>query len=62
MRSYLAKHQPVAPADDADLRRMRAAAWHAQGVLMLRPEEIADDWLRQALINLGERMFGRRAA
>jgi hypothetical protein len=39
---------------------MRKAAWRTQGVIMLRPEDVRDDWTRQALINEAERLFGRR--
>jgi hypothetical protein len=28
---------------------------------MLRPEEVRDDWTRQALINEANRLYGRRA-
>ena len=62
VRSSLARHLPVEPADDTDLARMRRAAWVKQGVLVLRPEEIADDWLRQAVINLATRLYGSRSA
>jgi hypothetical protein len=39
---------------------MRRAAWRQQGVIMLRPEEVRDDWTRQALINEANRLYGRR--
>ena len=49
----------TAPTDD-DLLAMRRAAWRKQGVIMLRPEEVRDDWTRQALINEANRLYGRR--
>jgi hypothetical protein len=49
-----------APSGD-DLLDMRRAAWRKQGVIMLRPEEVRDDWTRQALINEANRLYGRRA-
>ena len=59
-RSCLARtHARSAPSDD-DLMAMRKAAWRTQGVIMVRPEEVRDDWIRQALINEAERWFGRR--
>ena len=59
-RSCLARtHARSAPTDD-DLLAMRRAAWRKQGVIMLRPEEVRDEWTRQALINKAERLFGRR--
>jgi hypothetical protein len=59
-RSSLARsHGRAAPTDD-DLLAMRRAAWRKQGVIMLRPEEVRDDWTRQALINEANRLYGRR--
>ena len=40
---------------------MRRAAWRQQGVIMLRPEEVRDDWTRQALINEANRLYGHRS-
>ena len=48
-------------ATDDDLLAMRRAAWRKQGVIMLRPEEVRDDWTRQILINEANRLYGRRA-
>ena len=60
-RSCLARtHTRNAPTED-DLLAMRRAAWRKQGVIMLRPEEVRDDWTRQALINEANRLYGRRA-
>lgn len=60
MRSHLARHQPTAPADDLDIDRMRRAAWHQRGWICLKPDDVADDWVRQALINLATKLFGKR--
>jgi hypothetical protein len=60
-RSCLAGAQPRIAPSDQDLQAMRRAAWRHQGVIMLRPEEIRDDWTRQALINEANRLYGRRA-
>jgi hypothetical protein len=51
---------PGAPSDK-DLLAMRRAAWRSQGVVVLRPEDVRDDWTRQALINEANRLYGRRA-
>ena len=48
-----------APTDD-DLLAMRRAAWRKQGVVVLRPEDVQDDWTRQALVDEAERLYGRR--
>jgi hypothetical protein len=60
-RSCLARAQARAAPTDDDLLAMRRAAWRKQGVIMLRPEDIHDDWTRQALINEAERLYGRRS-
>ena len=41
---------------------MRAAAWHKQGILVVKPDALRDDWERQCLTNIGNRLFGKRAA
>ena len=43
-RSCLARtHARSAPSDD-DLLAIRKAARRTQGVIMIRPEEVRDDW------------------
>lgn len=49
-----------APISAAELEAMRARAWAEQGVVVLSPKEISDDWLRQALVNEATRRWGRR--
>ena len=39
---------------------MRAAAWHKQGILVVNAEALRDDWERQCLTNIGNRLFGKR--
>ena len=50
------------PATEEELRAMRAAVWHKQGILVVNLEVVRDDWERQCLTNIGERLFGKRAA
>jgi hypothetical protein len=59
-RSCLARAQPRATPSDEDLLAMRQAAWRQQGVVVLRPEDVRDDWTRQALINEAIRLYGWR--
>jgi hypothetical protein len=40
---------------------MRRAAWRQQGLVVLRPEDVSDDWIRQALVNEANRLYGRRS-
>ena len=58
-RAWRVLRPRTAPSDD-DLLAMRRAAWRSQGVVVLRPEDIRDDWTRQALINEATRLYGRR--
>jgi hypothetical protein len=39
---------------------MRRAAWRHQGVIMLRPEDVRDDWTRQAVVNEANQLYSRR--
>jgi hypothetical protein len=58
----LARLIPPTPASEAELRAMRAAAWHKQGVLVVIPDLIADSWERKLLEGIGNRLYGRRLA
>ena len=59
-RSCLARAQARTTPNDEDLLAMRRAAWRSQGVVVLRPDDVRDDWIRQALINEANRLYGRR--
>ncbi|MBX6741932.1 MAG: hypothetical protein IRY87_07780 [Acetobacteraceae bacterium] len=48
------------PTTAMDLDTMRAAAWHRHGIAALPVDDIADPWLRQAVINEANRRWGRR--
>lgn len=58
----LARLIPPTPANEMELRSMRAAAWHKQGVLVVIPDLIADSWERKFLEGIGNRLYGRRLA
>ena len=58
-RSQLARHVRSEPSP-LELEDMRKLAWQQQGVVVLQPEEVVDQWLRQALVNEAERRYGRR--
>jgi hypothetical protein len=60
-RSCLARAQSRAAPTEEELLAMRRAAWRQQGVIMLRPEDVRDDWTRQVLVNEANRLYGRRA-
>jgi hypothetical protein len=56
----LARLIPPTPATEAELRAMRAAAWHKQGVLVVIPDQSTDPWERTFLEGIGNRLYGRR--
>lgn len=60
VRSYLSRYQPIRATEDDELRSMMRAAWHRREIACLPVAEIADDWERQVIINVAERLYGRR--
>jgi hypothetical protein len=60
-RSSLARAAACSAPSEEGLLAMRSAAWRHQGVVVLRPEDVHDDWARQALINEANRLYGRRS-
>ena len=60
LQSSLSRFQKRAPTAAAELNALRRAAWHQQGVAVLTVADIADDWLRQALTNEANRLYGQR--
>ena len=60
LKSQLGRYQPRTATTGDELLAMRRAAWHRQGVVVLRPEDIANDWVRQALIAEAIRLYGQR--
>ncbi|HYI83740.1 MAG TPA: hypothetical protein VEX11_11080 [Acetobacteraceae bacterium] len=48
------------PTTEAELSAMRAAEWHRHGVAALAIHDIANPWLRQAVINEATRRWGPR--
>ena len=56
----LARLLPITPASENDLRSMRAAVWHKQGVLVVVLDTVTDSWERKFLEGIGNRIYGRR--
>ena len=50
----------ASPASSDDLRVMRAAAWHKQGIVVVPLEEIYDDWDRAFLSGIATKLYGAR--
>jgi hypothetical protein len=55
------RQKPASVLTEEEMRCLRRSAWRRQGVLVIRPEDIKDDWTRQAMINEAERLFGPRS-
>jgi hypothetical protein len=47
-----------APANEEELRAMRAAVWHKQRILVVPLEEIIDHRTRDMLNNLARKLYG----
>ena len=60
VRGSLTRHLPQTFSTDGEMFAMRRAAWRKQGIAVLRVADIGDDWLRQAIVNEADRLYGRR--
>ena len=59
-RGSLERYLPrTAPTED-ELLAMRRAAWRKQGIVVIAPDDIRDEWIRQAVVNEAERLYGHR--
>ena len=61
IQSHLARYQPKASLTDAQLLALAAKAWHDHGIALFRPDDLPNEWDRQAVVNAAERLYGRRA-
>lgn len=59
-RGSLERHIPRPAPTDEELFVMRRAAWRKQGIVVLKPGDVRDDWTRQAIENEANRLYGRR--
>lgn len=49
------------PASESDRNQAaRAAVWHEHGVAVIDPDDVTDDWTRQAIENEAVKLYGRR--
>ena len=62
IRCALGRLMPQLPASNDELRAMRAAAWHKQGIVVIPLDDIYDDWDRQFLTGIATRLYGARTA
>ena len=60
VRGSLERHLPEAAPTEQELFAMRRAAWRRQGIVVIRPADVRDEIIRQALINEATRLYGNR--
>ena len=58
----LGRLAPASPASSDELRAMRAAAWHKQGIVAVPLDEIFDEWDRAFLSGIATKLYGARTA
>ncbi|NVZ10096.1 hypothetical protein HW932_12580 [Allochromatium humboldtianum] len=51
---------PPSPANAEELRAMRAAAWHKQGIVVVPLDDIYDDCDRVFLTGIATKLYGAR--
>ena len=62
-KSYLGKHIGNSAITEDEMFLLAKAAWHARHVLtvpMAPGGVVIDDWHRQALENVGNKVYGKR--
>ena len=60
VRGSLERHLPRTATNDDELFAMRRAAWRKQGIAVLRIDDVADEIIRQAVVNEATRLYGQR--
>ena len=58
----LGRLAPASPSSSDELRAMRAAAWHKQGIVVVPLDEIFDEWDRAFLSGIATKLYGARTA
>lgn len=55
-------HGPAPTGAEAKQRNHDACAeaWHKHGLAVIDPDQVRDDWTRQAIINEANRQYGKR--
>lgn len=56
----LGRLAPASPANTDELRAMRAAAWHKQGIVVIPLADLYDDWDRAFLSGIATKLYGAR--
>ena len=61
-QSQLARYAAQPATSDGERLALMARAWIDDGIICVRPEQIANDMLRRACITAVEELYGRRQA
>ena len=59
-RGSLERHLPCTASTEDELLAMRRAAWRKQGIVVIKPVDVRDEWTRQAIENEANRLYGQR--
>lgn len=60
MRTSLQGWLGTTPSSSEEMRAMRAAVWHRQGIAVIVPDDIADEHTRRMVQALANRLYGQR--
>lgn len=60
MKSYLSNRLPESPTPPEQLHRMAAAAFHKEDIVVIPLSKVTNDFDRQHIINVGEKLYGKR--
>jgi hypothetical protein len=60
MKSSLARFIPRSNADEEQLFAMRRDAWVKHGFICVRPGDVTNEFDRQAIVNVANRLYGKR--
>ena len=60
VRRSLERHLPQTAPSEEELFAMRRAAWRRQGIVVIRPADVRDEIIRQALVKEATRLYGQR--
>lgn len=52
----LERHLPRMAPTEQELFAMRRAAWRKQGIVVIKPTDVCDEWTRQAIVNEATRL------
>lgn len=61
-RCALGRLVPIPVTSEAELFAMRRRAWREHGVVILPVRAVDDPWLRQAITNEANRLYGHALA